>query len=67
MRDDADICPICGKNNKCTAHKQDSGKKCWCVGKPPLPSEILMQYEWRPCFCESCYDKIISQTKDNKQ
>ncbi|QAR32085.1 hypothetical protein EP073_01305 [Geovibrio thiophilus] len=66
MRESADKCPMCGQDNKCAALKKSNGT-CWCVGKPPLPSEILTQYEWRPCFCENCYDKIIAQSKQNQQ
>ncbi|MCD8490755.1 MAG: cysteine-rich CWC family protein [Geovibrio sp.] len=65
MREPADLCPVCGRNNNCSALDKSKGT-CWCVGEPPLPPEILTQYEWRPCFCESCYDRIISGTKENK-
>lgn len=60
------ICPICGNDNKCAVAKNEPESECWCVGKASLPREILTRYEWRPCICESCYDKIILEKKDKQ-
>ena len=51
---DEKICPICGKDNNCMAHCDES---CWCV-KIKIPQELIDlipdNKKNKACICLNC-------------
>jgi hypothetical protein len=58
-----EICPICGKENKCANANGTDPSKCWCM-KVKISKDVLEKLEKAKtmetggCFCKSCVEEF---------
>ena len=61
---DERVCPICGRDNKCTKDKD-----CWCMEKE-IPAELIervpLEKRDKACICETCVDAFHEEKRGIK-